>query len=174
MMKMENNNTTNSKETKIIYQDEEFLLQENDNTLYFIYEDKTCCLSSHPYEPCLYIHKPDETIITVHDSFETGTIYNAAINSKEISTISGHSYDLNGICRLLKFACETDEDSFDITYLEGRMFIDILQRNIAFSSETAIDLEPYGLKNHNIMNRFTHSKRIGRNTDGAYYLIKPY
>ena len=166
MMKME--------KEKIIYQDEEFSFAENNGDLYFVFENRSYSFSSHPYEPCLYIHKPDERTITIHNSFETDTIYNAIRNNEEITMISGHRYSINGLCHLLKLACEIDEDFFDITYLEGRMFIDILKRNNACSSETAFDLEPYGLKNHNIMNRFIHSKRIVRNTDGTYYLINSY
>ena len=131
-------------------------------------------LSSHPYEPCTYIHRPDGSVCIVHNAFNISELYESAQSGKPIRLATGHEYDPGGLCRLLLFAAGLGEDSFDITWLEGRYFIGMLDKSEAISQDTAVDLTEFGLVNRNIMNMFIHAKRIGMTADGRYYIRRPY
>ena len=157
-----------------LYQDHTVTLAKQEDRLYLIYQERSYPLSSNPYEPCFYIGLSDEKQITIHNSFETREIEKAAKSNGSIRMITGHAYNIKEICRLLVLAIELEQESIDISYLEGRRFIRILENLHAYSPETAADLSVYGLKNLNIMEGFIHAKRIAATKDGWYYITKPY
>ncbi|MBO4358423.1 MAG: hypothetical protein J5796_01325 [Erysipelotrichaceae bacterium] len=149
-------------------------IKDVDGHLFLICKEDTYGLSSYSPEPCLYIEKPDGSELTIHDFLDVKEIYDSVKTGKKTRTITGHEYDLEGLCRLMLFAVNDLEGNIDIGYLEGRMFVDVLEENEAYSEQSAVDLGRYGLINHRIMDGFIHSKRIKRTDDGRYYVVKGY
>ena len=164
----------NTKETSVLFQKDDILLAGTDEELHLADDLNTYRISSHSYEPCTYILRPDGKTTVIHNAFDVKEIYDAAENGATLTSLCGHEYDTEGICRLLLYAAEISQESFDIAYLEGRYFISILSQNGAVSADTALDLETYGLKNHNIMNDFIHAKRIRKTSDNKYYIVNAY
>ena len=114
----------------------------------------------------------DGNVKTVHNAFTADELSKAAVSGGKLRMVTGHEYGAGMICRLLLFAAGMREEQTDLSYLEGRYFIDILDRLGAFSPETADDLSSRGLVNRNIMNGFLHSKRLGVTREGRYYIRK--
>ncbi|MBR0461614.1 MAG: hypothetical protein IJJ00_02720 [Erysipelotrichaceae bacterium] len=158
----------------VLFHDEDVLFADLDGDLYLIDFCIPYRISSRHYEPCTYIHRPDGTTATIHNAFDISEFYELAESGGTLTSQCGHEYDLKGICRLLMFAGKLPDESFDIVYLEGRMFIDILARHDAVTEDKALDLNLYGLRNHNIMNEFIHAKRIKRTDDGRYCIVRGY
>ena len=167
---LENMNNCNPGAITPLYQEKTVLLADADGKLYFREGEKAYLLSSHPAEPCLFIHLKDGTCIAIHNSFTTSEIYTAAQNHGIIHMVTGNDYDIKGVCRLLREAVRLAREWIDIHYLEGCCFIEQLKEQGAVSPETAADLGALGLKNHKIMGTFIRLKRVGRTDNGMYYV----
>lgn len=149
------------------------LLADVDGELYLV-EDKTHYrISSHPYEPCTYIHQADGKLIIIHNAIDISDIYRAAQTNETIGMITGNEYSTREICRLLLCATKLSLYEMDISYLERCKFIVMLTTLGAVSPAVAVDLSAYGLKNHNIMKPLFCDNWVCRTADGKYYVLKP-
>lgn len=162
-----------TEDLKIIYQDDDIILADSGEETYLIKGGDSYRLSSHPYEPCLYIQSSDQSETAVHNSFTVDALLDAAQRNGTIRMITGNEYDIRGICRLMLKAVDISMDSVDIGYLEGQCFIDHMKERGAFSPETAVDLSEAGLKNPNMMRTFIHSKKVGKTDNGLFYVLPP-
>lgn len=157
----------------LLFQDGGLLLGEADGRVYFVDGGKSYWLSDYPGEPCLYVKGPDGVLMTVHQSFTVDQLCRAARRGGTMTMITGDEYDIRGVLMLLKKAVGLGMDSVDISYVEGRCFMDFLEERGAASPETAADLAGAGLKNPNAMNPFLHAGKVARTADGRFYLKKP-
>ena len=155
---------------KTIYQDGDLVLGQREETYILSIGNQIFELSDHPYEPCLYLKDAQGIIVTVHNAFTVDELCKAAQNSGSIRMITGNTYDMQGICRLLRKAVTLPQGSADIGYVEGCCFMDDLARLGAVSEETAVDLSSAGMANPNMMNPFLHAKKVCRTSEGKFFL----
>ena len=154
-----------------LYRDDRSALYTRDGSVFFTESGRSFRLSSHPYEPCLYMTGiPDGSQTVIHNAFEVSELTAAVSTGQMIRLITGDSYDGPGTCSLLGTAAELSPGEYDIDYIECRRFLDILMEAGAVSAETALDLAPYGLENHRIMDRMLHAKYAARTESGSYHL----
>lgn len=160
-----------SSQTK--YQIDDIALWEDDGRFYMRMDDNVYRLSDHPYEPCLYIRLSDGKWVTIHNSFTVEELCRAMQTDGSIRMITGDEYTVRGVFELIRKAIGLSMESVDISYVEGRCFMDLLKEHGAVSPETAINLTDAGLKNPNVMNPFIHSKKVARTEEGSFYLSDP-
>ena len=163
------------KSVKTLYAKGELELLKADDALLFRCGSQTYRLASHPYEPCTYLLRGEETAAAIHNAFTVEEIRSLAEKSAAIRSVTGNEYDTGRICRLLALAASACPDA-DIGYLEGRIAINEMKAIGALSPETAVPLRVLGLKS--ISDRFSRSKglteRVMYTEDGRVYLrIKP-
>lgn len=145
-------------------------LDETDEGMILSAEGVSCRLTSHPWEPCLYIRLPDGRTLTLHNAFETREIGEAARSGGTVRMITGQSYDIAGLCDLLICAVRLNRESADIGYVEGWRFAECLRQEGAVSADTAVDLSAMGLRNPHTMDVFVRRKRVAVTPDGRYYV----
>lgn len=107
-------------EDEILYQSEDTYLIKRKDELIFIKVDSVYHISSHPYEPCIYIKLDDKIIAIIHNSFNTSEIEDVARNDNTIRAITGKEYDIKAICELLLCAINGKIFDTDISYLENK------------------------------------------------------
>ena len=156
----------------VIYSGDGISFGEAGGKYYLIMDEKTYRISDHIYEPYLYIECPGNKMVTIHNSFTVDEICRAVRDCRTIRMITGNEYDAAGVFRLISKAISLALENVDISYVEGRCFMDYLEEHGAVSSETAADLAEAGMQNP-MMSPFIHSKKVGKTPDGLYYLIKP-
>lgn len=67
----------------------------------FSYADGEYELRSHPYEPCLYICKDDETIKILHNAFEVYDLPEIFDSNETVRAIDGKDFDKDAFCKAL-------------------------------------------------------------------------
>ena len=99
-------------------------LDYSDDTVTYTYKGKTYPLTSHPYEPCLYIWEKDLLVCTLHNAYNTDDLKKAFSAGKTVSTNYGKDcdkeFDEAGFCRVLAAALDcgrNDMDFFDASKL---------------------------------------------------------
>ncbi|MBR2668531.1 MAG: hypothetical protein IKE36_01895 [Solobacterium sp.] len=84
------------------------------------YKGETYWLSSHPYEPCLYLQRGDELVCTLHNAYNTEDLVKAFTAGKTVKTNYGKDYDKEfdeaGFCRILAAALNSGCDDMDLFY----------------------------------------------------------
>ena len=102
----------------ILYQAKRISLLCHNSNLVIIKNNNVYNISSHPYEPCLYIKISNEIIITIHNSFSVSEIINMAKENKNLQSISGCDYNIDKICDILICAIDNMILDTDLSYLE--------------------------------------------------------
>ena len=159
-------------ETKRLYQDEEYILEKRGEKVFLIRGGEEFEISNDPREPDLYIRTPDRKWWMIHNAFTTAVLCYTALRNDTIRMVTGQSYDIRGVFKLIMKAVELKMDQMDIGYVESRCFMDILAEHQAFSEETAFDLYSVGMVNPNVMESVMHAKKVGHTTSGRHYLLK--
>ena len=108
----------------------------------------------------------------IHNAFTAGELCRVAWMKDTTRMVTGQSYDIWGLIKLIMKAVELKMDQMDIGYVESRCFMDILARQKAFSEETAFDLYSVGMENPNVMGNLIHAKKVMNTTSGKHYLLK--
>ena len=157
---------------KRFYQDDEYILEKRDEKVFLIKGEYEYELSYQPYGSCLNIKTPDRKWWTIYQAFSVGELCHAARTNDTIRMITGETYDIRGVFKLIMKALELKLDQMDIGYIEARCFMDILAEKGAVSEETAFDLYSVGMVNPNIMSHLIHSKKVQNTPDGRHYLRK--
>ncbi|MBO4360563.1 MAG: hypothetical protein J5822_06770 [Eubacteriaceae bacterium] len=157
-----------------LYNDGKTVIRRTDEGLLMVFEDGTFRIGSSRYEPCLYLEGREGTAVTIHNSFTEEELTQLLENCGTINMITGNSYDAKGIVMLLSEALMLNGDSFDIGYLEGRCFMELLRDAGAVSPDTAAgtDISEYIVRPE-MLRPLIHSKHIAVTEDGRYYLLKP-
>ncbi len=87
-----------------LYQDGRVRLWEENGELRFRDGTADYVVTSYPYEPCLYLTDGSGRRIVVHNSFESDWIASVAREGGTLRSLSGHEYDIAGLCALLRIA----------------------------------------------------------------------
>ncbi len=155
----------------VVYRDERYVLGLGSGQPYLIAEGKRYSLSCHPYEPCTYVEDESGVILTIHNAFDPQHVLEAFSQERTVASITGKKYGPREFCVMLAFAAERFSDT-DISYVEGSMAIDALEKKGAVSPETAVDVETLGVRR--ISDSFSHSKKLTRRVmyteDGRVWL----
>ena len=84
----------------------------------YSYKGETYRLSSHPFEPCLYLWKGDALVCALHNAYNPETLVKAFTTGKTIKTLFGKDYDKEydeaGFCRVLAAALDSGRDDMDL------------------------------------------------------------
>ena len=87
------------------------------DTVTYTYKGETYLLTSHPYEPCLYIREKDLQVCTLHNAYNTYDLKKAFSAGETVSTNYGKDYDKEfdeaGFCRVLAAALDSGRDNMD-------------------------------------------------------------
>lgn len=73
-------------------------------------------LSSHPYEPCLYIYKDDEMIKVLHNAFDVYELPSIFDAGKTVRAIDGSDFDEEAFCKVLIAAINDKRYEMDWTF----------------------------------------------------------
>ena len=95
-------------------------LNLNSDEVTYVYKGNTYRLSSHPYEPCLYVWKSDAMVCALHNAYNPDQLVKAFAAGKTVRTMFGKDYDQEidetGFCRILAAALESGRDDMDLFY----------------------------------------------------------
>ena len=126
-------------------------------------------ITSHPYEPCLYLKDPGGWTVVVHNSYEAEWIASLSGTYRTLRSITGNAYDLEGLCRLMLLAGREGEDT-DISDLEALDVMERLSERGAVSESTAIHPRDLGLSNLRILYDVLHARELCQLPDGRCYI----
>ena len=138
-----------------LYREEGLAFTEEDGTLSLHANGESYRLSSHPYEPCIFLYRGDSLSAVVHNAFTLEEI-RALAKGGTARAVTGSEYDIGRLCRLLAFAAENCPDC-DIGYAEGAVALEALKALGALSPERAVSPSKVGVRK--ISDAFSHSKR---------------
>ena len=155
---------------KTLYMDGSIKIAESEDGVFLHVGEQIYSLTSHAYEPCLYIQSEDKSLITIHDAITVEDIRSMAESKRSTMLIAGAHHDIKGICMLLSKALTLSMESVNMSYLEGCCFLDYLDKCGAISEETAVTLKDSAIDNPYALIPFLESKKIYKTNDGRYYL----
>ena len=131
---------------EIIYQSNLITLYHHLDSLFFIYNNTTYQLTSHPFEPCLYVSQEEKIVRMIHNAFTIEEMMDVARGEYQITSVTGKKYDIESICEVLSGALELDSYETDLSYLEANFLKKqkqndeaVLQTNISISDQNAVD-----------------------------------
>ena len=161
----------------IYYREDGLVFGDWGGKLFLILDGVSYVLTGNPREPDLFFKGSDRTMLTLRQAFTPDelcrAVRRAVRENGTIAVISGNTYDVKGVFRLIRKAVGLGRNSVDLSYAEARLFMDYLEEQGAYSPETAVSPSSFGLANPRIMNPFLHVKRAGCTPEGKYYLIPP-
>lgn len=86
----------------------------------YTYRGESYRLSSHPYEPCLYLFRGDELVCALHNAYTVQQLVKAFSAGKTVKTGFSKKYeqefDETGFCRVLAAALDSGRDDMDLFY----------------------------------------------------------
>ena len=86
----------------------------------YTYKGESYRLSSHPYEPCLYLWRDDVCVCTLHNAYNPEQLVRAFAAGNTVKTNYGKDfdkeYDEAGFCRVLAAALDSGRDDMDLFY----------------------------------------------------------
>jgi hypothetical protein len=86
----------------------------------YTYKELSYRLSSHPYEPCLYLWCGDKLVCVLHSAYNTEELVEAFTAGKTVKTNFGKDYDKEydetGFCRVLAAAIDSGRSDMDFFY----------------------------------------------------------
>ena len=86
----------------------------------YTYKGETYRLSSHPFEPCLYLWRDNVCVCTLHNAYNPEDLVKAFTAGKTITTKYAKDYDKEydevGFCKVLSAAIDSNRDNMDFFY----------------------------------------------------------
>lgn len=73
-------------------------------------------LTSHPYEPCLYINQDGEIIKIIHNAFEAQDLSESFASGHCVLAPDGMDYDEESFCKALEAALEYEKNECNFTF----------------------------------------------------------
>ena len=98
-------------------------LNLNSDEVSYTYKDVIYQLSSHPYEPCLYLQRGDEIICVLHNAYTTEQIMDAFTAGRSLKYYGNREYDEAGFCRVLAAALDSGRQSMDFFFAATKLLI---------------------------------------------------
>ena len=142
---------------KILYKNEDIELYYNKELL-FNYNNKTYTITSHPYEPCLYISFNDKIVYIIHNSFEKEDIIN-----NNLKSISGKEYNTDNIVQLLIYTINNNIYESDISLYESSLLMSELKDDVFYKEYKKYNdcvLDYIILKNNSEYNNNSHKNAL--------------
>lgn len=93
-----------------------YKLKRMDNKVIFTLEDEEYRLSSHPYEPCLYIYKNDEMIKIIHNAFDVDDLIEMFEASETVVAADSEQFDEEAFCKVLDVAINDEHYEMNWTF----------------------------------------------------------
>ena len=149
---------------------EDRILIEDEGKLFFTHDDHPYLISSHPYEPCLYLDSEDGRQIVIHNAFETEDITEMMQDHLRKTSISGNLIGIEELMELLSVAVSSKYDQSDLSCLEALRILELLKQSDAYGKEHAVDIRKFSIRNTKIMNPLLHSKKVFQDEEGNFYL----
>ena len=97
----------------VVYKDEQYTLGMKSGKAYLVANGERYALSSHPYEPCLYITDEKGAMSTVHNAFEPLVVFEVLRDGKTVTSITGHEYNAKDFCRMVEYSARLGDISID-------------------------------------------------------------
>ena len=160
----------NRSRIRVLYLDEKKAMICTSDRLFFVCDGHPYWISSHPYEPSLFLNTEKGKQIVIHNAFDMDEIDELVQTKERKRSLSGNPIGIEELCELLAHASETKHDLLDLPYLEGLRVISLLRKASAYGKENAVDISSFGIVNTKIMNPFLHSKQVFKDEKGSYYL----
>lgn len=91
------------------------LLKLADNKILFVYNNERYWLTSHPYEPCMYIKHNGLAVCTIHNAFEVYDLPDTFTNEEKIKSIDGTLYDEDAFLKVLAVAIDSNQKDMNFT-----------------------------------------------------------
>ena len=88
----------------IVYNDGFYTLGQENGLPYLIAGGKRFTLTSHPYEPCLYITDGSGLKTTVRNAFEPFPVLESFYNGRTVTSVTGFRYNAKDFCRMVEYA----------------------------------------------------------------------
>ncbi len=108
---------TNEKGTPVregeVYRDGRYVLGFSDGTPYLVAGARRFTLSSHPFEPCLYITDERGIKTAVHNAFVPEYALDSFRGGKTVSSITGREYGPEDFCRMAEYAAGMTDIAID-------------------------------------------------------------
>ena len=106
-------NVSDVNETDVVYQDDRYTLGREDDIAYLIADKKRYILTSHPYEPCLYITDENHVLTSVHNAFDPLNVLESFKKGDMIMSITGFEYNANDFCSMVEYAAGMGDINID-------------------------------------------------------------
>ena len=97
----------------MVYQDEQYILGQEDGQVYLVTDSKKYMLTCNPYEPCLYIIDENGFQTVVHNAFDPQVVLECFHEGKPVSSITGFYYKPEDFCRMVEFASQMGNITID-------------------------------------------------------------
>ena len=110
-----------SQSNERLFESEKYALDCCQEYLEFTFNNTTYQLTSHPFEPCLYIRQGDKLIRIIHNAFTIEEMIEAAKGIYQITSVTGTKYDIEAICEVLSHALKPDFFETDLSTLEAKL-----------------------------------------------------
>lgn len=92
------------------------MIKKDGNKTLFFHNGTEYELSDHPYEPCMYIKKDGETVVTLHNAFTVSDLPELFSGGGTVTAIDGKTYGEEDFCRVLDAAVESGRSEMDFTF----------------------------------------------------------
>lgn len=81
-------------------------IRKKGDNIFFEYDGCKYVLTSHPYEPCLYIKLDGKMIAILHNAFDAYDLPDIFAAGEKLKSISGRMHDEESVCRILAAAVD--------------------------------------------------------------------
>lgn len=105
---------------EMIYQSKNAFLVCREDQMVLVSNGMDYLLSSHPYEPCLYVKIEDQLVAIIHHFLTVDEMEYLAKSQGKMRMITGKEYDISKVCQLILCAIECGIGEADISYLEKK------------------------------------------------------
>lgn len=79
----------------------DYKLENREERVIYVCDEKEYELRSHPYEPCLYIYKNDEMIKILHNAFEVYDLVEIFEAGETVTGPDSKTFDQESFCKVL-------------------------------------------------------------------------
>lgn len=95
--------------------DNMLLLKLTENKILFVYNNERYWLTSHPYEPCMYIKHNGLVVCILHNAFDVYDLPKIFASEEKIRSIDGKLYDEEAFLKVLAAAIDSGHKETNFT-----------------------------------------------------------
>ena len=97
----------------------EYRIEHHGDTVLFICGSDEYELTSHPYEPCLYINQNGQMIHILHNAFDAYNLPDIFDAGNTVRGINGKEYDKEAFCKVLIATIKSGRYEMDWPFAAG-------------------------------------------------------